>query len=184
MKTSYVLGGVMSVMLVTAPGHAQDMDDTKLQTEAQRIDKDQAAGTDAQKTDSLAKQFNVPESTVQNLRSQGQGWGEVTIGLSMAQKLAATDSKTYPTIGDALTKVESLRASHEGWGKIAKDLGFKLGPVVSAAHHAHHEMVETVHPEKAEHGHMEKMEHHPEHPEHIEHLEHPEHPDRPERPGH
>ena len=181
MKTFYLTCGMAAMMFVIAPGYAQDTDDAKLQTEAQRIDKDKSAGTDAQKAERLAKQFNVPDSTVQSLRSQSQGWGEVTIGLSMAQKLATTDPKMYPTTADALNKIESLRTSGEGWGKIAKDLGFKLGPVISEVHRTHHELLETGHSEKGEKGHMERMEHQADHP---EHPEHPDHPDRPERPGH
>jgi len=190
---STLLLGLASMTLVASPSRAMDADETRLDSEAQQIDKDKDAGTDAQKIDRLAKQFKVPESTVQNLRNQGQGWGEVTIGLSMAQKLSASDPKTYPMTSDALVKVESLRSSGEGWGKIAKDLGFKLGPVVSAAHHAHHEMRETLQQEKAERGHGEAMEHHPDrvdhldrpdHPDHPDHPEHPDHVDRPDRPGH
>jgi len=176
--------GLLAAIGTMSPVLAQTADEVKLQTEAQKIDNDKSAGSDASKTASLAKQFNVPESTVQDLRAKGQGWGEVTIGLSTAQKLAATDPKTYPTLSDALTKVQSLRASGEGWGKIAQDLGFKLGPVVSAAHHAHHEMQETAHPGKGESTHVETMEHHSDRPDHPDHPDHPAHPDRPDHPGH
>ena len=58
----------------------------------------------------------------------------------MAQHLTQTDAKTYPTMADALNKIESLRSQKMGWGKIAKDLGFKLGPVVSAAMHTRNEL--------------------------------------------
>src|SRR3954471_3775877 len=90
---------------------APDSDETRLQTEQQGIEKDKSVKTDTEKTDQLAKQFNVPNASVQDLRTKGQGWGEITIGLAEADKLAQMDPKTYPTTADALTKVETLRAS-------------------------------------------------------------------------
>jgi hypothetical protein len=43
-------------------------------------------------------------------------------------------------MAEALNKIETLRSQKMGWGKIAKDLGFKLGPVVSAASHTRNEL--------------------------------------------
>ncbi len=187
LRAQYLWFGLGLIMAVGVPAHADDADDTKLQTEVQHIDKDKSVKTDEQKVDALAKQFNVPEATVQDLRTKGQGWGEVTIGLASAQQLTKMDPKTYPTLADALTKIEALRASGEGWGKIAKDLGFKLGPVVSAAHHTRHEWHETLRTEKAEHHEgMEKSERgeHMDRPAHPDHPDHPDHPEMPDRPGH
>ena len=180
------IAAALILMTVSVKSWADDADDKSVQTETQRIDK--MSGTDDQKTGALAKQFQVPDSTVQDLRAKGQGWGEITIGLSTAQQLAKSDPKTYPTLADALTKVESLRSSGEGWGKIAKDLGFKLGPVISQAQHARHEMAGGVHSDTRDHGdaHSAHM-NHPEHPDHPSHPDHPDHPDHMEhldRPGH
>jgi len=58
----------------------------------------------------------------------------------MAQRLTQTDATTYPTMAEALNKIETLRSQKMGWGKIANDLGFKLGPVVSAAMHTRNEL--------------------------------------------
>ncbi len=85
---------------------------------------------DEARAQALAKQFNVPESRVTELRNQKMGWGEITISLAMAEHLAAT-SKTPMTTEQALAKIEQLRSEKMGWGRIAKDLSFKLGPVVS-----------------------------------------------------
>ena len=85
---------------------------------------------DEARVQALAKQFNVPESRIAELRNQKMGWGEITIGLAMAEHLAAT-SQTPMTMEQALTKIEQLRGEKMGWGRIAKDLGFKLGPVIS-----------------------------------------------------
>ena len=86
-------------------------------------------------------------NTVEDLRTK-HGWGGVTIELAMAQHLTHTDPKTYPTMTDALQKLDTLRADKEGWGKIAKDLGFKLGPVVSAAEHTRQELIRELHQDR------------------------------------
>jgi len=177
-KRHLLCGLLAAAILSPFVSAAAVTDDSRLEREEQGIDKDASGKTDAARATDLAKQFNVPEATVQDLRSKGQGWGEVTIGLATAQQLAKTEPTTYPTITDALNKVEALRTSGEGWGKIAKDLGFKLGPIVSAAHHARVEKGEHVH--GAEHlAHVD----HPDRPDHPEHPDHPDHPERPDRPG-
>ena len=88
----------------------------------------------------------------------------------MAKHLTQTDPKTYPTMTDALQKMDPLRADKESWGKIAKDLGFKLGPVVSAAEHTRNELVRELHQDR-----IQKVEK-------IERVERPDHPQRPEHP--
>jgi hypothetical protein len=56
--------------------------------------------------------------------------------------------------GQSFDTIAARHQSGEGWGKIAQDYGFKLGPLVSAAHrssqatlHAHN----TVHGKSATH---------------------------------
>ena len=59
----------------------------------------------------------------------------------------------------------------EGWGRIAKDMGFKLGPVVSAAEHTRIELIRDL--QAAERpAKMEK----------VERVDRPDRPQRPERP--
>ena len=176
----YAVGLMMSLAL-GAPVRATDADDTtQIKTDARAMEKENL--TKQQKIDLLAKEFNVPPSTVEKLRNQGQGWGEISIGLAMSQQLMKTDPSKYPTLTDALNKIEALRASKMGWGKIANDLGFKLGPAISEAHSMRHEMEEA-----AEKGRSEKMEHRPDaddmnHAEKSETMERPEHSEQPERP--
>jgi hypothetical protein len=120
---------------------AATTDEQRLHTEEKRIDRDlRAAKTgDADHSAALAEQYNVPEQTVQNLRSKA-GWGGVTIQLAMAQKLAADNPTAYPTMDSALAKIADLRQTGAGWGKVAQDLGFKLGPVISSAQRARHQL--------------------------------------------
>lgn len=126
----------------------------------------------------LAKQFKVSEARVTELRNQKMGWGEITISLAMAEHLSAT-SKTPLTTEQALTKIEQLRSEKIGWGKIALDLGFKLGPVVSAVERGE----KTIHTADREAGVRMEQSTRAEKAERAERAERPVHVDRPERPG-
>jgi hypothetical protein len=138
--TTAVLGGLILLFSLSTPLWARtDADEAQLETVRKKIDKDSTKG-EADKIQSLAKQFNVTPETVQDLHANKQGWGETTIELAMAQQLMQTDATTYPTMTKALNKIETLRGQKMGWGKIANYLGFKLGPVVSAAQHARNEL--------------------------------------------
>lgn len=139
--TAAVIGGLILAMGLGVPVWARtDSDEARLITVQKEIDGNSTAPGQTTQIQTLAKQFNVAPSVVQDLRAKKQGWGETTIELAMAQRLAQTDPSAYPTLMDALTRIETLRADKAGWGKIAKDLGFKLGPVVSAAQHARNEL--------------------------------------------
>ena len=139
--TAAVIGGLILVMGLGVPVWARtDSDEARLITVQKEIDSSATAPGQTTQVQTLATQFNVAPSVVQDLRASKQGWGEITIELAMAQRLAQTDPNAYPTLMDALTRIETLRAEKTGWGKIAKDLGFKLGPVVSAAQHARNEL--------------------------------------------
>jgi len=184
--------GIASVVVVgTIPGIAWADEERTLEQKATDMNKASTSPKqDVARTQALAKQFNVPESRVADLRNKKMGWGEITISLAMAQHLATT-SKTPLTTDQALTQIEQLRSEKMGWGKIAKDLGFKLGPVVSAVDRgekatltADREAGERAdHKAKAEQ--TEKTEHaeKAQRPERIERPERSERHERPERPG-
>ncbi|MBI3317798.1 MAG: hypothetical protein HYZ90_01440 [Candidatus Omnitrophica bacterium] len=159
-----------------------EAEETQLQTQQREIDQETEPAAKQERIDALAKQFGVPASTVEDLRNKGQGWGEVTLQLSMAQHLAKTDPKTYPTLEEALTKVGTLRGEGKGWGKISKELGFKLGPVISAAKHAREEFKaeKPGKPERTERGgRPDRLNRH----ERFDRPEHPAHADRAKHPG-
>ena len=71
--------------------------------------------------------FGVDEARIQGLRDQKLGYGGVSIVLSLAQSMPGgiTDENVQ--------KIMALRQGPPvmGWGKIAQELGFKLGPVIS-----------------------------------------------------
>ena len=163
---------VLPISTVLAQSNA---DQARVEAVAKDIDKDTASKASGTQVQVLSKEFNVTPNTVEDLRTK-HGWGGVTIELAMAQHLTQTDPKTYPTMTDALQKMDTLRADKEGWGKIAKDLGFKLGPVVNAAEHARHELVRDLHQDRIQHqDRMQKVEK-------VERVERPDHPQRPEHP--
>lgn len=181
-------------------------EETELQSVKQQLDTETIARSSDKHAETLAKQFQVEVKTVEQLRASKQGWGEISIRMALAQELVKTDSKTYPTMTEALQKVGDLRAQGSGWGAIAKDLGFKLGPIVSEMRHVRNEMRaemrkadldgadkvskrEVAHERlqiEREHkgGRMERAERmdRPERMEKPERPERPERPDRPERP--
>jgi hypothetical protein len=171
--TSSIIGILLLTVLPISTVLAQtDADQARVGAVAKDIDKDAASKASGTQVQVLSKEFNVTPNTVEDLRTK-HGWGGVTIELAMAQHLTQTDPKTYPTMTDALQKLDTLRADKEGWGKIAKDLGFKLGPVVSAAEHARHELARDLHQDR-----MQKVEK----VERVERPDHPQRPDHPERP--
>ena len=135
-------------------------------------------------TQRLVKDFGVTEAQVKDLRSKGLSFGEIAIALSLAKEEpgGVTDAN--------IQKVLSLRQTTPptGWGKVAKQLGVKLGPAVSSAERLakqsrgelkrSEEKSETKAEEKAEK--VEKGEK-AEKAEKVERAEKAERPDRPEK---
>ncbi len=140
-----VLGGLLLLVSLSTPLWARtDADEAQLETIRKDIDKDWANAGQADKVQSLARQFNVEPGVIESLRANKQGWGETAIELSLAQQLMQTDASTYPTMTAALDKIGTLRSQKMGWGKIANYFGFKLGPVVSTAQHVRNEARATA----------------------------------------
>lgn len=183
--TAAVLGGMILVVSMGIPLWARaDADEAQLETVRADIDKGTAAAGQENRAQTLAKQFNVDPGVVNNLRTRKHGWGEVTIELAMAQRLTQTDAQTYPTMADALNKIDALRADKMGWGKIAKDLGFKLGPVVSAAMHTRNELRRESQPANAPKIQKSENTGKPETAGRPDHAGRPERSQRPERAAH
>jgi len=116
---------IASLVLFSSVALAKDTE-KDLKNAAQKIDKAAASPQGAEEvTTSLSEKFNVPKSAIQNLRTQKLGFGEISILLALSQ---ATGKSTL----QLLQKFKS----GEGWGKIAKDEGVKLGQVISAVERA------------------------------------------------
>jgi len=168
--SSMVLAGTL---LVCGPVWADEAEEKALKAAEQKVDQAAAASKGEAKVDSLAKQFNVEATTVQEMRDKRQGWGEISTQLALAQQLSKTDSKTYPTTADALNRVGTLRDEGKGYGAIAKDLGFKLGPVVSSVHRSSDTIRSSARAQRPEKSAR------PERPERPERTQRPEKPDHP-----
>jgi hypothetical protein len=113
------------------PALAQDKkpaDEKKLDSAAVQLDKD-AAKPYGEKlvTDRIKTEFKVDDARIQGLREQKLGYGEISIALSLAKGLPGgiTDANVQ--------KVMAMRQGPPvmGWGKIAKNLNVKMGPVIS-----------------------------------------------------
>lgn len=124
------------------------------------------------------------------------GYGNVNIALALAQDELTKAGVTDPTAaeieaalnGGSITSasggtqtfqgVLALRAKGEGWGKVSKTLGVKLGDVASASHNDHsHAGADHGH-----HDHVSAAANRPVHPDHPVHPDRPQRPDVPHRP--
>ena len=170
-----------------------DTDEARMQAMQQETDNDVVKRGQQKHIELLSKQFQLPGSEIEKLRNGGQGWGEVTIRLALADKLTKTDPTNFPTLSAAQERIGTLRNDGKGWGNISKELGFKLGPLVSDVRHSMNELRRDLHSDQLTAGkgddrgdikreaHVERMER-TQRPERLERPERPEKPERPERP--
>ena len=144
-----VLGGlallVVSVLALLAasvagaqPSRPLDVGEQKqfdmLQKTAKDLDADgdKAARTpDGQRraVQTLARQFKVQDTVVMDLRVRKMGWGEIAAALALSQQLMRKDTNLSQQA--ALDNILARRNAGAGWGMIARELGLKLGRVVS-----------------------------------------------------
>lgn len=120
--------GLFLCSAMPAMAQEKNRDEKNLDKAAADVEKDAGKPeTSAAVTDKLKTQFNVDDARIQGLRDQKLGYGEVSIVLSLAQNMPGgiTDENVQ--------KVMALRQGPPvmGWGKVAKELGLKLGTVVS-----------------------------------------------------
>lgn len=169
---------------VTAAGAAETTKSEKrLDSSAASIDKDSSGAGEKVVVERLEKEFKVDDARIKSLRDKKLGYGEIAIALSLAEKMPGgiTDEN--------VNKIMAMRQGPpvEGWGKIAQDLGTKLGPVISRVEKVRSETHKDI--KKAERGEAaekkkekgEKMEKHEKMNDH-EKMEKPEKMERPERP--
>ncbi len=138
--TTAALGGFILIAALGVPVWARtEADEAQLDGVSKDIDKTITPGQENQ-VQLLVSQFKVDPSVVEDLCANRQGWGEAAIKLVMAQHLAQVRAESYPSMVNALNRIVTLRSQKMGWKKIARNLGFKLGPVVSVAKHARDEL--------------------------------------------
>lgn len=107
----------------------------ELQSEQKQLDTDiaraMAASPDGRRrvAATIAKNFNVSDKVVNDLRARKMGYGEVTITLALSQQLMKREKGL--TQQQAIDRVVGPRKSGLGWGVVARDLGLKLGDAIS-----------------------------------------------------
>lgn len=76
--------------------------------------------------DRIEDEFGVDEATIKNLRDKKLGYGEISIALSLAERLPGGITT------ENIDKVISMRQGPpvEGWGNVAKELNLSLKPSV------------------------------------------------------
>jgi hypothetical protein len=105
----------------------------ELYIEQKKLDTDSAramAAPDGRRrvSEMIAKQFNVPDKLVNDLRSRKISWGEITAALALSQQLMKRDKITRQ---QALDTVLAARKSGQGWASLSRGLGLKVADVVS-----------------------------------------------------
>lgn len=155
-------------------------------------------------TTSIVKNANGTTSTVSTPitfqpATHKMGYGNVNIALALARddltKLGIAD----PTAAEiqaalnggsvqladgsirALQGVLALRAQDEGWGQVSKNMGVKLGSVVSASN-TNHSQASADHMQNHQNMASANRPEHPIHPDRPQRPDIPQHPDVPHRP--
>ena len=105
----------------------------ELWVEQRKVDSDTratAATPDGGKriAEAIAKQMDVTDKLVTDLRGRKLGYGEITVALAVSRQLMKRDKLTQQ---QALDRVLGPRRSGQGWGAIARDLNVKLDDVLS-----------------------------------------------------
>ncbi len=140
MSVGLLLPCALTLVLAARPAGAQDVKGDKELTErGQKIDKAASTADSRHVTDRIVDEwkgttfkFSASDShqltaaDVQSLRQKGLGFGEISTLLALAAKQTSTSPKS---VNDIL----AMRTAGAGWGKIAKDLGYKnLGSVLKS----------------------------------------------------
>lgn len=126
-KVEFILAGLMlCAAAVPAFSQAKSKEEKKLEAGAAELDKKDPEGQ-RRVADKIKAEFKVDYERLVGLHFKGLRDGEIAVTLALAQSL-------HGGIRDEnLHRIVALREGPPpaGWGKIAKDLGLKLGPVIS-----------------------------------------------------
>src|SRR5437867_7248355 len=189
----------LMIGLVAGPAAAQDVDtkgDKELTQLTQKIDKSAADRDGGRVTSKIVDEWkgtkfkfdananSVPRELtaqdVRDLRAKKLGYGEISI------LLALTAKQPNAATAKSLNEILAMRQSGEGWGKLARDLGYNnLGSVVKSVKATDKDVTKVAmersdKPDKS--GKMDKPDK-PEKPERLEKPEKPEKPEKAEKPG-
>lgn len=80
----------------------------------------------------MVEKMELTQAQVDQMRSDGAGWGNIRIAALLAEQMAAktADSDTPLTFDEALEAVLAARAEGKGFGEIAKENELKIGKLL------------------------------------------------------
>jgi hypothetical protein len=81
----------------------------------------------ARMTTLLAKQYNVQEKLISDLRDRKLGYGEISASLAFSQQLMKHNKSTRQ---QALDRVLAARKAGQGWAAFARSAGLRIGDVL------------------------------------------------------
>src|SRR2546425_3443139 len=196
---SALLLALVVLMMALIAGHAaaQAVDakgDKELTQLTQKIDKSAADRDGGRVTAKIVDEWKgtkfkfdpnsapreLTAQDVQDLRAKKLGYGEISILLALTAK--QPNSATAKSVSEIL----AMRQAGEGWGKLARDLGYKnLGSVLKSVKATDKDVAKVAmersdKPDKS--GKTDKPDK-PEKPERLEKPEKPEKPEKAEKPG-
>ena len=180
---------ILMAALIAGPASGQAVDakgDKELRKQAEKINEAAGRADSAKVTANIVGEFNgktfdfadgkgpraLTTQDVQNLRSQGLGYGEISILLALANRSGQTPST-----------IVQLRQSGMGWGQIAQKYDVKLGPVIKAVKAAEAGVDRVARAERVEKADKLEKADKPEKFEKPDRIQRVERPERPERPG-
>jgi len=185
------------IALVAGSAAAQTVDtkgDKELAQLTQKIDKSAADRDGGRVTSKIVDEWKgtqfkfdpnsapreLTAQDVQDLRAKKLGFGEISTLLALTAK--QPNSATAKSVNEIL----AMRQAGEGWGKLARDLGYKnLGSVVKSVKATDKDVTKVAmersdKPDKS--GKIERPDK-PEKPDKLEKPERPEKPEKAEKPG-
>jgi len=181
---------VLMIGLVAGQAAAQDVDakgDKELNQLTQKIDKSAADRDGGRVTAKIVDEWKgtkfkfdpnsapreLTAQDVQDLRAKKLGYGEISTLLALTAK--QPNSATAKSVNEIL----AMRQSGEGWGKLARDLGYKnLGSVVKSVKVTDKDVTKVAMERSEKPDKSGKMDR----PDKPEKLDKPEKPERPEKP--
>ncbi len=126
----------LAIPMAALAKNAKDIqkDEQQLHADARQLNADAAraaSAPDGQRRlgERLAKQFNVDQSIVTDLRNRHFSYAQATITLALSKQLRQQD-KTLSQQA-SLEKIIAERQAGKGWGVIARTLDLKLSHVIS-----------------------------------------------------
>jgi hypothetical protein len=129
MPVFLIIAGVVSFAMwpVVIKAENTDEDDQQIQKLSKMSEKERSIPDDNQAViKRLKDQYGVDDQRIKSLRKKNLGYGEIDIVFSLAEQMPGKIND------ENVEKIMGLRQSDQGtigWGKVARQLGVKLGDI-------------------------------------------------------